>query len=90
MTVYKRGNRWVATVWTDGSRRWLGTFSTKKEARAAEEAAAPSRLVGYHGRCLLRALAPGLRAGSAIYPLELPLRPRTLPQRVRQAAPGLD
>lgn len=43
MTVYKRGNRWVATVWTDGSRRWLGTFSTKKEARAAEEAAAPSR-----------------------------------------------
>jgi integrase len=43
MTVHKRGNRWVAKVWTDGRWRWLGTFNTKKEARTAEEAAAPSR-----------------------------------------------
>jgi hypothetical protein len=43
VTVHKRGNKWVAKVWTDGRWRWLGTYNTKKEARAAEEAAAPSR-----------------------------------------------
>jgi integrase len=43
VTAYKRGNSWVAKVWTNGRWRWLGTHSTRKDARAAEQAASPRR-----------------------------------------------
>jgi integrase len=43
MTVYKRDDRWVVKVWADGRYRWLGTFATKKEARAAEQSHMPAR-----------------------------------------------
>lgn len=46
MSVHRRGDKWVAKVWTDGRWRWLGTFSTRKEARAAEQAERPGRSYG--------------------------------------------
>lgn len=42
MSVHRRGDRWVAKVWADGGWRWIGTYSTRKQARAAEQAARPS------------------------------------------------
>jgi integrase len=41
MSVQRRGKRWTAKVWADGKWRWLGTFDTQKEARAAKTAAQP-------------------------------------------------
>jgi integrase len=46
MSVHRRGDKWVAKVWIGGRWRWLGTFPTRKEARAAEQAERPSRLYG--------------------------------------------
>jgi integrase len=46
MSVHRRGDRWVAKVWADRGWRWIGTYSTRKEARAAEQAARPSRAWG--------------------------------------------
>lgn len=46
MSVHSRDDRWVAKVWADGSWRWIGTYSTRKEARSAEQAARPSRSWG--------------------------------------------
>jgi integrase len=43
VSVHKRGNRWVAKVWGDGKWNWLGTYPTRKEARAAEQAVGPQR-----------------------------------------------
>jgi integrase len=41
MTVFKRGSSWVAKVSRNGEWEWVGTFPTKKEARAAEQEAMP-------------------------------------------------
>jgi integrase len=44
-TVWKRGDKWVGKVSVHGRQVWLGTFETRKEARAAEhEALANARL----------------------------------------------
>ena len=43
MSVHKRGDKWVSKIWADGKWRWIGTFSTRKEARAAEQAQRPGR-----------------------------------------------
>lgn len=37
MSIMKRGSRWVGRVYVGGGRyRWLGSFDTKREAKAAE------------------------------------------------------
>lgn len=46
MSVHKRGDRWIAKVWGDGKWNWLGTYATRKEARAAEQAVGPQRWGG--------------------------------------------
>jgi hypothetical protein len=43
MSVHRRGENWVAKVWGDGKWRWLGTYDTKKEARAVEQSHIPAR-----------------------------------------------
>jgi integrase len=44
VTVFKRGDKWVAKVWDREGKRWtwLGTYLTRKEARAVEHAASPA------------------------------------------------
>jgi integrase len=41
VSVHKRGEKWVAKVWSEGKWRWIGTFPTRKEARGAERAERP-------------------------------------------------
>jgi|tagenome__1003787_1003787.scaffolds.fasta_scaffold20985752_1 integrase len=41
MTVFKRGNGWAVKVWQNGCWRWVGTYPTRREARAAEQAHGP-------------------------------------------------
>jgi integrase len=46
MSVHRRGDKWVCKVWAEGRWKWVGTFPTRKEARAAEQAERPGRSYG--------------------------------------------
>jgi integrase len=48
MSVHRRKDKWIAKIWSDGRWRWVGTFSTRKEARAAEQAASPARGISWN------------------------------------------
>ncbi len=41
MTVFRRGDGWVAKVWRGGAWEWVGTFATKRQAKRAEASAKP-------------------------------------------------